>query len=233
MSTRLEEIKKTIKDTWQEVLSNNMAAHLVAEGNFDERFYKLYLLETYHYTFHNARNQALVGARVDNQNIHYIKYCFKHAYEEVGHELMALHDLRQMGTQTPVEKFPSPLPETKTLIAYLYHISQRGNPLGRLGYSAWAEDSYEHFGPFLQRIQSKLNLTKAQMSFFVEHAVVDDKHADQVMKAIESYCKTDEDWEAVAEVAVTSLKLASGLLNAVAREYLKLQKGESDRYSFL
>lgn len=230
---KLDELKQTIALTWKNVLSTNKAAQLVASGEFDVRFFKIYLLETYHYTLHNARNQALVGARLDNTNTHYMKYCLKHAYEEVGHELMALHDLRQLGVEEAVSSFPAPLPETQILIAYLYYVSQHGNPLRRLGYSAWAEDSYEQFGPFLQKLQSQLNLKRSQMSFFVEHATVDDKHSDEVFKAIASGCKTDQDWADVSEVAVTSLQLASNLLEAVAREYKDLALNKSSRYAFL
>ncbi len=66
---------------------------VLEEGFADKRLYGIYLTETFHYTFHNSRNQAMVAARKDTMNINYMKYCLKHANEEAGHEMMAFHDL--------------------------------------------------------------------------------------------------------------------------------------------
>lgn len=230
----MDRITRTTTKKWQDILQNNGAAKLIESDEFDVRFYQIYLLETYHYTSHNARNQALAGARVDNKNIQYMKFCFKHALEEAGHELMALHDLRQTGVDLALELFPKPLPETQTLIAYLYHISTTGNPLSRLGYSSWAEDSYQHFMPFLMKMQKKLNLKKSQMTFFIEHSDLDDSHAEHVQGTIKSQAKTENDLRDIEEAALTSLELASKILDGVAREYkLLCTNPETSRYSFL
>lgn len=230
----MERIKDSIKIKWEEILTSNSAVQLIEKDEFDLRFYQIYLIETFHYTSHNAKNQALAGARLDNKNVHYMKYCFKHALEEAGHELMALHDLRQTGVDLTLEKFPHPLPETQTLIAYLYHISTTGNILSRLGYSAWAEDSYQYFMDFLMKIQKRLNLQKSQMSFFIEHGDLDDSHAQHVWGTIKSQAKTELDITAIEEVALTTLELAAAVLDGVTREYQQLILDPTkSRYFFL
>lgn len=229
-----QNLQVLIEKKWQDILTNNSAAKLIESNEFDFRFYQIYLIETFHYTSHNARNQALVGARVDNKNVHYMKFCFKHALEEAGHELMAFHDLKQTGVNLTIENLPTPLPETQTLIAYLYHISTTGNPLSRLGYSSWAENSYQYFMPFLMKIQKKLNLSKAQMTFFIEHGEIDESHAEHVLGTIRAQAKTEADIQAIEDAAMTSLDLASRILDGVTREYKQLiTDPNNSRYSFL
>ncbi len=48
---------------------------------------------------------------------------------------MALDDLRALGLllQDPQRELPPPFPVTEMLIAYLYWVSSRGNPVQRLG----------------------------------------------------------------------------------------------------
>ena len=90
----------------------------------------------------------------------------------------------------------------------------------RLGYSFWAEDSYEHLAPLLDACQTKLKLTEQQLTFFIAHAVIDEKHAEDVNNAIDRWVITDEEKESVKQVAKTTLFLTGEILEAAAEQYL-------------
>ncbi len=231
--TQLNEIENAIAQKWQVILKNSILVREIMDGKLTKELYALYMIETYHYTAHNALNQATVGIKHAMKNAVYAKFCFEHASEETGHEKMALHDIRALGILYDQHNLPLPLPETETLIGYLYWISANGNPYRRLGYSLWAENVYQHINPLLTKIQSTLNLTDSQLTFFHAHSKIDDQHIKQVRQMILYTCKKDEDWQALKNVALTSLELTKQMLDGIYLDYQSLINGESSRHESL
>lgn len=211
---------------------------VLTPGFVDKRLYAIYLIETYHYTYHNARNQALVACRPERTDPRYMKYCLKHAMEETGHELMALHDLKKAGWNLVDIKdqkdtdLPKPLMQTEVLIAYLYRVSTTGNSLARLGYSFWAERVYEYLAPLMEMF-NHLGIEKSAMTFLTDHSEIDAGHAEEVDRAINMFVKTEEDWSDIEECMKTSLRLKARVMDAVFDEFVKLKEGTSTRYNFL
>jgi pyrroloquinoline quinone (PQQ) biosynthesis protein C len=228
---KIENLRELMHSTWDRFLSTSEAVAAINKGEVDLTFYLIYLTETYHYTFHNSRNQSLVGSREDNRNLHYMQFCFEHAKEEVGHDQMAHHDLKSLGVKLEAHELPGPLPATEVLIAYLYRISLTGNPLRRLGYSFWAENSYTYIMPIFDRLKSLLNLERKNMTFIVQHSELDVGHAEEVEKQIDKLAVSDEDRHAIAEVMVTSLTLTLTMFDSIYHEYSRLQKNQRSKYS--
>ncbi|HEY6503257.1 MAG TPA: iron-containing redox enzyme family protein [Chitinophagaceae bacterium] len=233
---KLQELDELISGKWEEILSQPQAINFAnSMMGKDRRVYALYLTQVYHYAFHTARNQALVAVNRLNKDIHYMQFCLEHALEETGHELMALHDLRSMGIpiNDPATEIPPALIPTEMLIAYLYWVSSNGNPVQRLGYSYWAERSYGYIGSFVESLTSNLKLEKTQMTFYYNHAHIDDKHAKDVEQILLKVCRTDDDWKQVAKVATVTIDITHSILSAVLDEYNKLVKGEMSDFSIL
>jgi len=229
----LEKLKARLELEMENLQQSPNLFTVLEEGFADKRLYGIYLTETYHYTFHNSRNQALVAARKETMNINYIKYCLKHANEEAGHEMMAFHDLKNLGVEVQVSDLPKPLNSTEALIAYLYYVSEYGNPVARLGYSFWAERSYEYIKPLLSLLSEGLNIDKKSMTFFNEHSEIDEQHAIDVENAISRFAKTEQDWEDIENCMVNSLLLTSRMLDDVLEEFIKLKENKETRYKFL
>jgi pyrroloquinoline quinone (PQQ) biosynthesis protein C len=133
----------------------------------------------------------------------------------------------------PHKEMPPALPATQLLIAYLYRVAQQGNPVQRLGYSFWAERSYDYIRGFMEGISSSMHLSKKQMTFFYNHATIDDKHARDVENILLHVCKTDEDWKAVTETAVITLDLTQQILKSVLEEYEKLVRNEASGFEII
>ncbi len=233
IESRFAGLEKTCEATWQSLLAKSNFVQAVLAGEFDKRLYAIYLIETYHYTLHNARNQALVGVRGKSLTPDYMRFCFKHAQEETGHELMALNDLFALGLEKSTFGLPEPLPATETLIAYLYWVSVTGNPLRRLGYSFWAENCYGYIDPVIKKMQTVLGLEPKQMSFLVAHAKIDEVHAAEVQRLILKNCKDEKDWRDLETVMVTSLRLTGNMLEEVFDEYKRLCHQGGTKYDFL
>jgi pyrroloquinoline quinone (PQQ) biosynthesis protein C len=225
----LERLTERLNQEFETLATSPYLAKVMEKGFADKRLYGLYLIETYHYTRHNARNQALVATRDENIDVRYLKFCLKHAEEEMGHELMALHDLKALGHKVTEEQLPKPLAATQNLINYLYDVSRNGNPLARLGYSFWAEQVYGYIKPLLSMISGGLGVPDKAMTFFNEHSDIDAVHSQQVAATIERFAKTEEDWQAIEDCMVKSLQLTAKMTDQVFEEFVKLKEGQSTR----
>jgi len=197
-------------ECWQEIFNKPIAAEIqqiIASG--DKKLYGLWLSQVAHLTRHTSAHQAMVGTRINEISIPYMKFCYEHALEEVGHEFMALSDLKKLGVDVKtVNDLPKPLASTENLTAFLYYAAERAHPATRLGFSYWAEKCY----PFIQSLatttKDALNLSDGQMTFFVSHSEIDDKHADDVEKVIRLVCESPADWQAVETGMIESLNMA-------------------------
>jgi len=222
-------------EIWDEILASSRLVQAVENGTINKALYAIYMIETYHYTSHNARNQVLVGTR-SGCSAPYTKFCYQHASEEVGHEKMALHDLASMGLAGIKDEsvvLPHPLLETESLIAYLYWISLTGNPLQRLGYSYWAESCYSYINPVIGKLRSTLGLEDSQLTFFVAHSDIDTEHFEDVKNIIRRTCKTQDDLNSIAYAMEATLGLTAKMLDAVYVDYENFMVGKSTRCSFL
>jgi pyrroloquinoline quinone (PQQ) biosynthesis protein C len=226
------DIDSSISELWSNIFSSSPLVKTINSGNVTKSLYAIYMIETYHYTSHNAANQALAGVK-NCENPVYAKFCFKHACDETGHEQMALHDLLSLGVKEDEFVLPKPLPETEMLIAYLYWISSNGSPFRRLGYSYWAEGSYKYINPLIHKVKDSLKLDNSQMTFFIAHSDIDKKHAEEVESIILRTCKEACDWDDMKTVAETSLRLTAIMLDAIYREHQNFVNGKSKRYEFL
>lgn len=229
-------LEDLVRRTFQKELKRPFVlSFLQSPVSADRRMYALYLLQVYGYTSHVAKNQALVGVRSDNRDTQYQRFCFEHALEETGHELMALHDLRTLGVpiDDPHRELPDPLPATEQLIAWLYWVSGHSRPVARLGFSYWAERAYPYGEGFLTAVQARMKLDKSVMTFWYVHRGLDDKHAADVEKALLQACKNDADWQAVYRTAAVTITLCFNMIEEAVRECEKLMAGEPSPYAFL
>ena len=173
------------------------------------------LLQVYHYSRHNSMNQAVASFVPAPEGL--LKFVYKHAGEELGHERMVTHDLKSIGMLDEQDLSAAPYPPTEALIGYLYYVALRYGPVARLGYSFWAEGAHAHIQELLSKICRDLQLTSKNVTFFGAHAEADEQHILQVEDAIGRFATTPQDQELVARVAKTTLYLTGQLLDEVAR----------------
>ncbi|WP_349971921.1 iron-containing redox enzyme family protein [Pseudomonas caspiana] len=183
-------------------------------------FYQQVMLQIYHYTRFNSINQAACAFSADPGQTTLLRFIYKHALEELGHEKMVIRDLESIDALPTT--LPSPLPPTQALIAYLSDVAIRLGPIARLGYSYWAEDVYDHIQPILNKFREDLGLKDEQMTFFVAHSSIDEKHSEEVRLAIQRAVTTDEDRAQIKEVARVTLYLTGQLLEESLLEFERL-----------
>jgi hypothetical protein len=194
-------------DMWRYVTRHGMPADL----------YRDLMVQVYHYTRYNSLNQAMTVFGVSPEERPLLRFIYRHADGELGHEQMVVHDLRSAGLlsrQVDVDDLPR-LPATEALIGYLAGLSLRpeAGAVARLGYSYWAESVYEHIAPVLGAARSSLALTDRQMTFFVAHSSIDAGHAHEVEQVVTRVVHTPRQAAAVFETAHTTLWLTLEILD--------------------
>lgn len=216
----LEHLDHVVSKNWSHIRGGLFWKTVESQG-VSKALWRQTLTQIYHYTRHNSINQAVAAYRAQPDQVPLLRFVYKHADEELGHEQMVERDLQSLGVDIRGLAEQSPLPATRAFIAYLYHVALEHGPIPRLGYSFWAEDAYGHIGPLLATARRDLSLNDRNMTFFVAHSNIDAKHSVEVRNVIESYVQTPQQERAVIEVAETTLYLTGCILNNVAAEYLQ------------
>jgi len=191
---------------------------LVQQRPVRKELYRDMMREVFHYSRHNSINQAVAAFVPAPEGL--LKFVYRHAAEELGHEKMVIHDLKSIGMWSDEDAEASPLPATEALIGYLYYVGLRYGPVARLGYSFWAEGAHSHIQEVLVKVCKDLQFTSRNITFFGAHAEADQEHIQQVEEAIARYAVTPQDQALVQRVATTTLSLTGQLLDQVARRHL-------------
>lgn len=216
MSDFKQRIEAAVNQEWQHVKNGSFWKKVMSEP-VDPMLYKLMLEQIYHYTRHNSVNQAAAAYRTSTEKRRLLRFVYKHAQEELGHEQMVIHDLNSVGLYEEGFEQRRPLPATQALISFLWQLALEKGAVARLGYSYWAETCYGHIDPLLKKLRHDLNLTDRNMTFFVAHSEIDAHHAEEVEEAIAFSEPTADDKEEIINVAVTTLYLTGQILEQIAR----------------
>ncbi|MCG8424838.1 MAG: iron-containing redox enzyme family protein [Proteobacteria bacterium] len=222
METRalFEQLAAAEQEGWNEIYEGDFIRHLRTHG-IDRDLYVALMTEIYHYTRHNAQNQALAVLGVQSDRLALLKYCLHHAYQEAGHDQMVIRDLAQVGVQRETVESSNPLPETQAFVAYLYQLAHNRDATHRLGYSYWAENAYAYISELIEAIKRDVKLTDDQLTFFVEHSTIDEAHFAQVKNIIANSCVTEEQQAGALDALKVTLRLTGNIMDAVYREVQK------------
>lgn len=212
MSEVIEELSEVVELEWARIKRGRFFTTQAVR--FDKAVYLETMLQIFHYTKNNAINQAAAAYAAHHTQFGLLKFAFRHAQEELGHERMIVRDLAGMGISEEAILASKVLPATDALNGYLMNVALKDGLIPRLGYSFWAEDAYEHIQPILASARNTFDLTDARMSFFVAHSSIDEKHSKEVRDAIQAWVRTDADAIAVKRVARTTLYLTGQILES-------------------
>ncbi len=210
-----EALRETVEAEWARIKRGDFWRHVMSEP-VSPALWKDLLLQVYHYSRHNSMNQAVAAFVPAPEGL--LKFVYRHAAEELGHERMVTHDLKSIGLLDEGDLSASPLPATEALIGYLYYVGLRYGAVARLGYSFWAEGAHAHIQEPIRKLCGDLKLTSKNITFFGSHAEADQEHIKQVEDAIERFAVSPADRELVTRVCVTTLSLTGQLLDQVARK---------------
>lgn len=223
-------LDKMIDEAWAGMREGELWRHVQAHG-MDLYLHRDLMVQIYHYTRFNSVNQAMTALRTTPEERALLRFAYRHADEELGHEMLVVHDLRAVGLigmHDDIGSWPK-VPATDALVNYLTGIALSEGAIARLGYSYWAEDVYGHIAPILAATRSSLGLTDRQLTFFVAHSAIDAHHSAEVRRIISKVATTRDHHDAIFRVAQTTLWLTTQLMEQTFRAWKSEAVHRGDR----
>ncbi|MCB0379128.1 MAG: iron-containing redox enzyme family protein [Bdellovibrionales bacterium] len=176
-------------------------------GELDLCHYKGFLLETYHHAGLNPQIQGYCTLYLKGNPRKIIDLFFRHASSEIGHDLLALNDLKVLGED--VEKLAGrrPLPSTIAFNAFVLHCIKHVNPLSYLGYLFHLEFLPTQNGPDYIKILKSMGVPENALTFLEEHATVDIGHNKMMEKYLKDLIQSEKDLDDIIFAAKSSCRL--------------------------
>ncbi|MEO6095513.1 MAG: iron-containing redox enzyme family protein [Fibrobacteria bacterium] len=167
------------------------------EGGLERNHYKGFLRESYHNTRQNPQTMAMFVAHVKSDDSRLKAKFLKHAAMEMGHDEMALNDLRALGENVETIRHGRPLVATEAMSGFVLFQIQHRNPLAFLGYSYHLETLPVRIGDSALASLLKLGIPADAFSFLKEHVDADPVHSKWNREYVEGFVQTDSDLDAV------------------------------------
>jgi pyrroloquinoline quinone (PQQ) biosynthesis protein C len=190
------------------------AMQRILTGNLTANHYKSYLRQTYHYTKDNPQIQALATVHFHGADRKFVRMFYKHAISEIGHDELALNDLKTMGENIDQVRIENPLPATVALNAFVFYQIYNRNPIGYLGYLYFLEFLPTSSGAGYMNLLEMAGIPKSAMTFLLEHTNVDVYHNKLMEKYLEGLVITDSDLQSVIYAMRGTGKLYADMLQS-------------------
>jgi hypothetical protein len=194
------------------------AMQRIITGKLTANHYKSYLRQTYHYTKDNPQIQALATVHFHGSDRKFVRMFYKHAISEIGHDELALNDLKTMGENIDQARIENPLPATVALNAFVFYQIYNRNPIGYLGYLYFLEFLPTSSGAGYMNLLEKAGVPRSAMTFLLEHTNVDVYHNKLMDKYLEGLVLTDSDLQSIIYTMRGTGKLYADMLESAFKQ---------------
>ncbi len=153
--------------------------------------------QVFHQTRENPQIQALATARFRGDQRDLVRAFFYHATAEVGHDQLALDDIRAIGMSTEGIHEERPLPATFALLSSAFHMIEHHSPVAYLGYMFHLAYTPVQLGRMYMDCLERAGIPRSAMTFLDEHATVDVAHVKLIRRYLELMVKTQDDLDSI------------------------------------
>ena len=167
------------------------------ERSFTRDHYIAFLNETYHNVAHNTKKMSLFQAHIRTEKAALEGRFLKHAAMEVGHDILALDDLRALGEDAEAVRRSLPMPSTEALTGFIVFQIQHRNPYAYLGYLYHLEALPTTAGPMAMAALVHAGIPKEAMTFLLEHSEADVAHMKLNNEYVDGFLRDEADFEAL------------------------------------
>jgi hypothetical protein len=213
-------ISQTLETEFRSVLATFAASpvmRMLAAGSITLAHYKAVLRETYHYAKEDPQIQALAAIHLRGEDRGTVKMFLKHATSEIGHDLMALEDLKALGEAVSAIPTTMPLATTIALTAFPFYQIQYHNPIGYLGYLYFLEYMPTQAGAGYRAALKVAGIPDEAMTFLNEHMTVDVAHNNLMQEYLRRLVRNDRDLSAVVYAMRVTAYLYGEMLNGAVQ----------------
>lgn len=194
------------------------AMRTVIEGRLTLNHYKSVLREIYHYTKEDPQIQAYASVYFRGADREMVKPFLRHAISEIGHEMLALNDLKMLGGDVTGIERSNPLPATIAFTAYGFYNITFGNPVAYLGYLYFLEYLPTQYGQVFGKALMDAGVPVEAMTFLQDHQTVDAGHNQAMVRYLQALIQNRKDLEdTIYSMRVTASLYANLYQEALAR----------------
>jgi pyrroloquinoline quinone (PQQ) biosynthesis protein C len=181
--------------------------HDIMAGQRVRELYVAYLREAYHYVRLTSGFTPLAARRMDPELLGLRQWILHHSAHEMGHELMALKDLENLGLSRESVRASRPLPGTWAWVSFFHYQVTQAQPFAAMGVLYFLEGMAAKLAPVVAgKVLGTLEGNeKRAITFFREHGTLDTEHTEEQKDMLKKFCTRSEDEQVVAE----TIRLAS------------------------
>lgn len=195
---------------------HSRAITMLGNGTFGLNHYKSVLREIYHYAKEDPQIQTLAAVHFRGRDRGTVKMFMKHALSEIGHDLMALDDLKALGDDAAAVAISCPLPSTIAFTAFPFYQINYMNPIGYLGYLYFLEFMPTSTGGNIKQALDRAGVPRNAMTFLDEHMTADVAHNKLMEEYLRRLVRTESDLRSVVyAMQVTGSLYADMLWGAI------------------
>lgn len=175
--TKFEEFKQVytevMTETKKEVLSYDWA---------DKAFYTAWVGQIYHFLCESTRMIPFAASQFRVEDEELFNRCIEHSMEERGHHMMAINDLKVLGSRLQDHEVLWP---TEQLFSYPYHLTEKVDPIAIFGISAYMEGIAVEVGNEVTETVVEAFGKKAA-TFLLSHVQDDENHIEEAFGALKT-----------------------------------------------
>ncbi|MEE4340601.1 iron-containing redox enzyme family protein [Pseudomonas alliivorans] len=173
---------QTLQDVTQqerETLFNLPIIRQALQGQVSVESYRAFLSQAYYHVRHTVPLMMACGARLPSRLEWLRAAVCEYIEDEYGHERWILDDLRACGGNADAVRDGSPAMPIELMIAYLYDLIARGNPVGLFGMVNVLEGTSIALATHAaDSIREHLELPAAAFSYLSSHGSLDVGHME-------------------------------------------------------
>lgn len=172
--------------TERETLFNLPVIHQALFGQVTLESYQAFLTQAYFHVRHTVPLMMACGARLPSRLEWLRGAVCEYIDDEYGHEQWILNDLRACGADADAVRDGSPGLPIELMVAYLYDLIARGNPVGLFGMVNVLEGTSIALATHAAgSIQQRLGLPSTAFSYLSSHGSLDVGHMETYRKLMD------------------------------------------------
>ncbi len=193
----------------------------IINGKNVKKYYIKYLEYAYHYVTLTSSFTPLAARRMDPKYLRIRKWILEHSSEEMGHELMALNDLKKLGKAENEITSQSPPLGVTCWVSYFHYQVAIANPFNAFGVLYFLEGMATDLAPKLvpKVIESLDDKEKKAITFFREHGDLDEDHLAEQEAILFKADLSQEQQDSIIKTVKEAAEIKKFMLDQLVLEF--------------